>query len=117
MAKTVEVRCFDPLRRDALEESARLALSFVAVASRPGYTLKWREGGLQVTLTTAALQDGCYLAETAQQLLEAAQSFGVKVVRLERTGDEPAPEEWAGWWSALPAQVEQTPFDLVLEIV
>ena len=117
MAKTVEVRCLDPLRRDALEESARLALSFVAVASRPGYSLKWREGGLQVTLTTAALQDGCYLPEAAQQLLDAAQSFGVIVVGLVRTDDEPAPDEWAGWWSALPVQVEQAPFDLVLEIV
>jgi hypothetical protein len=117
MASSVEIRCFDPLRRDALEEAARLALSFVAVASRPQFTLNWRQGALQLTLTSTALRDGCYLPETAQQLLEAAQSFGVKVMRKERPGDETPSEEWASWWSALPLCPESTDFELVLEIL
>lgn len=116
MASSVNIRCVNPLRRDALEESARLALSFVSVASRPGFQLKWKEGELRLTLSTAALHDGCYLPETAQQLLEAVQAFGVHVVRLERDGDEPAPEEWTRWWSALPVETER-PYDLKLEIV
>ena len=116
MASSVNIRCLDPLRRDALEESARLALSFVSVASRPGFRLDWKEGALRLTLSTAALLDGCYLPETAQQLLEAVQAFGVQVVRIERDGDEPAPEEWTSWWSALPVGAEKT-FDLSLDII
>lgn len=116
MAKSVNIRCLDPLRRDALEEAARLALSFVSVASRPGFQLRWKEGDLRLTLSPSALLDGCYLPETAQQLLEAVQAFGVNVVRLERAGDEPVPEEWTAWWSALPAETER-PFELNLEIV
>lgn len=115
MARSIEIRCVDPMRRDALEESARLALSFVAVASKPGFSLDWRTGDLRLILSAAALHDGCYLPETAQQLLEAVQAFGVKVVRLERDSDEAAPEEWTAWWSALPAWTERA-FDLILEI-
>ena len=116
MASSVHIRCLDPLRRDALEESARLALSFVSVASRPGFHLNWKEGALRLTVSTTALLDGCYLPETAQQLLEAVQAFGVQVVRVEREGDEPAPEEWTNWWSALPVGVDKV-FDLNLDIV
>jgi hypothetical protein len=113
---SVEIRCLDPLRRDALEESARLALSFVAVASRPGFSLNWRDEGLRLTLSTAALHDGCYLPETALQLLEAVQAFGVKVVRLERDGDELVPEEWSQWWSSLPLGTEKS-YQMVLDIL
>lgn len=116
MSASVEIRCTEPRRRDALEESARLALSFVSVASKPGFTLNWREGALRLTLASPALHDGCYLPETAQQLLEAVQSFGVSIVRLEREGDDEAPEEWTEWWSALPL-AEQGDFSTVLEIV
>jgi hypothetical protein len=114
--KSVEIRCADPQRRDALEESARLALSFVAVGSKPGFALNWRDEGLRVSLTTSALHDGCYLPETAQQLLEAVQAFGISVVRWEREGDDPAPEEWAEWWGRLAERVEK-PYEMVLEIV
>jgi hypothetical protein len=116
MANSVEIRCLDPQRRDALEESARLALSFVAVGSRPGFRLNWRQGDLRLALSRTALQDGCYLPETAQQLLEAVQAFGVRVVRCEREGDGAVPEEWTQWWSALPAPDERS-FDMVLEIL
>lgn len=116
MPASVEIRCTEPRRRDALEESARLALSFVAAASKPGVSLNWREGALRLTLATAALHDGCYLPETAQQLLEAVQSFGIAIVRLERDDDEAAPEEWTDWWSALPLGDEGS-FETVLEIV
>lgn len=116
MQRTVEIRCLDPQRRDALEESARLALSFVAVASKPGYTLNWRDQGLRLALSTSALHDGCYLPETAQQLLEAVQAFGVAVVRWEREGDDPAPEEWLEWWGRL-APREEKSYQMILEIV
>lgn len=116
MASSIEIRCTQPRRRDALEESARLALSFVSVASKPGFALDWRKGALRLTLATPALHDGCYLPETAQQLLEAAQSFGISIVRLDRDGDEPAPEEWTAWWSALPP-AQDGDFSTVLEIV
>lgn len=112
----MNIRCVDPLRRDALEEAARLTLSFVSVASKPGYSLSWREGALRLTLSTAALHDGCYLPETAQPLLEAVQAFGVKVVRLAREGDLAAPEEWSAWWSLLP-QEDEGSFELVLDIL
>ena len=116
MASSVHIRCLDPQRRDALEESARLALSLVAVASRPGFSMKWREDALRLTLSTAALHDGCYLPETAQPLLEAVQAFGVKIVKIDREGDEPPPEEWTQWWAALPL-AEEWSFEIVLDII
>lgn len=115
MAASIDIRCTEPSRRDALEESARLALSFVSVASRPGFSLDWRRQALRLTLGVQALHDGCYLPDAAQQLLEAVQSFGVTIER-EREETEPVPQEWTEWWSALPLESEKS-FDLVLEIV
>lgn len=113
MITSVEVRCLNPLRRDALEEAARLVLSFVSVSSRPGYRLDWRGGALRLRLSPQALRDGCYLPESAQQLLEAAQSFGVHVVRDTDQGD--IPEEWESWWAQLPL-ANDSAFELSLEI-
>lgn len=113
---SIEVRCTDPYRRDALEEAARLTLSFVAVGSRPDFNFAWRNGGLRLVLSTHALEDGCYLPEAAQQLLEAVQAFGVPVVRLARGGDKPCPEEWLPWWSKLPQESEGD-FNLILPIM
>ena len=116
MSRTVEIRCSDPLRRDALEESARLALAFVSASSKPGRSLEWRKTGLQVSLTSTALHDGCYLPESAQQLFEALLAFGVPIVRRERAVDLAPPAEWADWWNALP-KADDTAFEMVLEIV
>lgn len=117
MPSSIDVSCLAPLRRDALEESARLVLSLVSVSSKPGFEFGWREGGLRLILTTNALEDGCYLPETAQQLLEAVQAFGIAVVRLEREGDKACPEEWKPWWDTLPAAQNKDDVQLRLEIV
>ena len=116
MIKSVEVRCLEPLRRDALEEAARLVLSFVAVSSRPGRVPLWRDQSLRLTLSPAALHDGCYLADAAQQVLDAVQAFGIQVVRADSHSDEAPPEEWSQWWASLETAAERE-FDLVLEIV
>lgn len=113
---SVDIRCVAPLRRDALEEAARLALSFVAVASKPGFSLDWRAQALRLTLSEAALRDGCYLPDSAQQLLEAVQAFGVVIEREPASASEPVAPEWTDWWSALPLSTEKS-FDLVLELL
>lgn len=112
----MEIRCLDPQRRDALEESARLVLAFVSACSRPGRRLQRPNEDLRLTLSSAALQDGCYLPESAQRLLEAVSAFGVEIRRREREGDEDPTQEWLEWWSGLSPADDKT-FDLVLEIV
>ncbi len=112
----MEIRCLDPQRRDALEESARLTLAFVSACSRPGRRGDWRNERLRLTLSSTALQDGCYLPESAQRLLEAVSAFGVEICRQEREGDDAPTPEWAEWWSGL-ASTDDKGFDLVLEIV
>lgn len=115
MTKSIEVRCLAPQRRDALEESARLVLAFVSVCSRPDRRSDWQKK-LRLTLSAGALHDGCYLAESAQSLLEAVTAFGVQVCR-QKAGDElDPPEEWSQWWGELPL-VDEHKFDLVLEII
>ena len=116
MKRTVEIRCLDPQRRDALEESARLALAFVSVCSRPDRRLEWRRDKLRLTLTASALSDGCYLPESAQQLFEAVLAFGVPVVRRSEAGDEAPPAEWVDWWEVLPEADDRT-YEMTLEIV
>ncbi len=112
----MEVRCTAPLRRDALEEAARLILSFRSVASRPIFYPRWKEGRLRLTVASAALSDGCYMAEAAQMILEAVQGHGIEVVKAEETGQARIPAEWADWWSALKSESARE-FDLVLEIL
>lgn len=116
MKRTVEIRCLDPQRRDALEESARLALAFVSVCSRPNRRLQWREDKLRLTLTAAALSDGCYLPESAQRLMDAVSAYGIEVRRQVRAGEGAPPPEWAELWESWELADEKA-FELVLEIV
>ncbi len=116
MKRTVEIRCLDPQRRDALEESARLALAFVSVCSRPDRRLEWRQDKLRLTLTASALSDGCYLPESAQRLMDAATAYGIEIRRKERDGDGDPPAEWASLWETWAPSDDKT-FELVLEIV
>lgn len=116
MVTKVEVRCTDPLRRDALEEAARLILSFRSVTSRPIFYPRWKEGTLRLTVSSAALSDGCYLAEAAQSVLEAVQGHGIEVVKTAESKQGDVPSEWTQWWSALESESPKE-FDLVLEII
>ena len=93
-----------------------MALAFVSAASKPGRSLEWRKTSLRVSLTTAALHDGCYLPESAQQLFEAVLAFGVPVVRRSEAGDEAPPAEWVDWWEVLPEADDRT-YEMTLEIV
>lgn len=114
MSRVFEVRCTDPNRRDALEEAARLTLAFVAVSARPGGTRLWKDGQLRLVLSVKALHNGCYLAEAAQDLLEALQSYGVPVTKLEQEQDPP--KEWEQWWKALPPATDSPQAETVIEL-
>ena len=126
-SKTVNIRCLAPKRRDALEESGRLALSFISKFCTPEFFEPNIPDRLSVTLATPALKDGCYLADSAQVMLEAVQAYGVKIGRklpqsLSGQGDvatlnlkEDLPDEWRAWWLKLPI-VGDTEADLVIEI-
>lgn len=110
----VLVRCVDPQRRDALVESARLVLSFVSVGSGPDFNHFDCRTGLRLVLSPLALSQGCHLAESAQELLEAVQAFGVDVQRVETPAAEIS-EDWLEWWNALPLASEKAS-DIELEI-
>ncbi|HIB67666.1 MAG TPA: hypothetical protein EYO33_21840 [Phycisphaerales bacterium] len=109
----VVVRCIDPVRRDALAETARLALAFISVGSGPDFQHFDSRKGLRVELSARALENGCHLAESAQELLEAVQAFGVPIYRLESESD--VSEAWADWWQTLPLK-EARETDIDLEI-
>lgn len=112
MSRRIEIRCTDPQRRDALEESARLTLAFLSVSARPGGRKLWRDQQLRLVLSVEALHQGCYLPEAAQDLLEAIQAYGVSVTRLPSETEPPT--EWVEWWQELP---ETEPSDeAVLEL-
>lgn len=115
MRKKLLIRCSEPQRRDALEESARLALAFVVVGTSPGFADLKTERDLEIHLSAHSLQQGCYLPETAQDLLEAVQAFGVPIKKIAAEG-ESVPQEWAPWWDELP-WADQTEFEKTLEIV
>ena len=109
----VVVRCTDPVRRDALAETARLALAFISLGSGPDFQHFDSRNGLRVELSAKALENGCHLAESAQELLEAVQAFGVPIYRM---GAELKPSEvWAEWWQKLPP-AESRESDIELEI-
>ena len=110
----VLIRCLDPERRDALEETARLALNFVTVTTGPGYSDFKVSRDVKVHLSEFALRHGCHLPDTAQELLEAVQAHGVKIFRVSSTDDEPT-SEWAHWWEDLP-EATDLESDIVLEI-
>lgn len=114
MSKRILISCLEPQRRDALEETARLALTFITVSTSPGYTKFKPTNSLEIHLSALALKTGCHLPDIAQDLLEAVQAFGVKVKRLS-VFEESVSEEWREWWKSLP-KVERETFDLELEI-
>lgn len=109
----VLVKCVKPVRRDALAESARLVLSFISVGSGPDFNHFDSRNGLCLELSAEALSRGCHLAESAQELLEAIQAFGVSVVRVK--SESPVSEDWKQWWEALPEK-EERDYDIELEI-
>ena len=110
----VLLQCLDPERRDALEETARLALHFVTVTSGPGFPNFRASRDLAVRLSAVALIHGCHLPDMAQELLEAVEAHGIKIARVSRPSDEISPE-WAQWWEELPEAAEEE-FERVLEI-
>ena len=112
--RRVLISCLEPQRRDALEETARLALTFVTVTTAPGYPDFKPSSNLEVHLSALALKLGCHLPDIAQDLLEAVQAFGIPIKRLS-VNDESVSEEWLDWWRELP-KVERETFDLELEI-
>lgn len=110
----IVISCLDPHRRDALEEAARLALSFMTVSTKPERLDFQPREQLQVHLSALALRNGCHLPDAAQELLEAVQAYGIPVKRLS-VKNEAVGEEWLDWWKALPV-VDRETFDLELEI-
>lgn len=110
----VLLKCVDPSRRDALEETARLALSFVTVTCGPGFPDFKASRDLAIHLTEVALRKGCHLPDVAQELLEAVQAHGVSILRGSEPGGEITPE-WKDWWKTLPEAPEEE-YSLVLEI-
>jgi hypothetical protein len=110
----VLVCCLEPERRDALEETARLALNFVTVTTGPGYSDFKASRDIKVHLSAVALRRGCHLPDMAQELLEAVQAHGIEILRAAQPEGEITPE-WAQWWEELP-QVDEEEFELVLEI-
>jgi hypothetical protein len=108
------VCCLDPQRRDALEETARLALNFVTVTKGPGYSDFEVGRDIKVHLSELALKNGCYLPDSAQELLEGAQAHGVEILRVSDSDVEMSPE-WESWWKSL-AQATDDEFQIVLEI-
>ncbi|MFA5508262.1 MAG: hypothetical protein WC314_06630 [Vulcanimicrobiota bacterium] len=112
--KRVVLKCLEPNCRDALESTARLALTFVTVTTGPGFSDFRAERDLQVHLSALALKDGCHLPDLAQELLEAVQAYGIVV---QRAADEEVPPEWADWWKELaPIEEAEGEDPLVLEI-
>lgn len=112
--RTVVVRCVAPERRDALEETARLALSFISVGMGPEFPDFDCKSSLEVHLSSTALVEGCHLPDTAQDLLEAVQAFGVPVRKLKSKNDSTT-DEWKNWWSTLEVAVDRD-FDIELEV-
>lgn len=110
----VLLKCVDPYRRDALEETARLALNFVTVTHGPGYPNFKACRDLTVHISWTALEQGCHLPDVAQELLEAVQAHGVKVQRVLDPEAEISPE-WRDWWGGLP-EAEEDEDALVLEM-
>lgn len=126
-SKSINICCLSPKRRDALEESGRLALSFISKFCSPDFFDPNFKELITITLDTPALKDGCYLADSAQVMLEAVQAYGVKIGRrlpqnLSGQGDVATlnlkvdiPDEWREWWLKLPIVGDSTA-DLVIEI-
>jgi hypothetical protein len=104
----------DPVCRDALEDTARLALTFVTVTTSPGYSDFKSSRDLEVHLSSEALKNGCHLPDLAQELLEAVQAYGVRVLRTE--SEVEVSSEWAEWWSRLPEVGEKEEDEFSLEI-
>lgn len=115
MSKTILIRCTAPRRRDALEETARLALNFVDLAFGPEFPELKASEHIQIHLTALALVKGCHLPETAQDLLEAVQVFGVPIKRIVEPEEETLEEEWSEWWRNLET-TGPTEFDMVIDI-
>jgi hypothetical protein len=114
LMKSVLVRCVAPERRDALEETARLALSFITLASGPDFPEFQSRRDLEVHLSVESLVEGCHLPDTAQELLEAVQAFGVSIKKVVSASVDVG-EEWQAWWKTLDFATDRT-FDLELEI-
>ena len=110
----VVVKCLEPVSRDALEDTARLALTFVTVTTGPGYSDFKASRDLEVHLSSKALKDGCHLPDLAQELMEAVQAYGIRIYRIV-AGTEVS-SEWADWWSRLPEAAEKDGDGLSLEI-
>lgn len=116
MKRTVAVRCVAPQRRDALEEVARLALAFITLSMMPESKDFSCRTDLELHLSASALVDGCHLPDTAQDLLEAVEAFGVSIRRVDSRA-RVAAEEWQQWWEGLPQVDPDREFDLELEIL
>ena len=108
------IACLNPERRDALEETARLALNFITVAAGPGYSELKASRDVKVHLSPVALRQGCHLPDMAQELLEAVQAHGVEILKVSEPTADIAPE-WCEWWEELPL-VSEDEFKTVLEI-
>jgi hypothetical protein len=92
-----------------------LALAFVSVGHGPLFSDFQASRDLQLHLSLQALKEGCHLPETAQDLLEGLQAFGVAVVKTVDEEREPG-VEWAAWWNGLETVTDRA-FDLELDIV
>lgn len=113
--RRVKISCHSPKRRDALEEAARLALAYVSVGTGPDFPDFVVNQALELHLSASALTEGCHLPETAMELLEAVQAFGIPVKKI--TDDSAVPtEEWSEFWSEL-GPVVPVAFHVELEIV
>lgn len=116
MRRSVAVRCVAPLRRDALEEVARLVLSFVTVSTRPDSPEFKFHTDLELHLSATALVDGCHLPDTAQDLLDAVEAFGVSIRKVD-SRSRAAGVEWQEWWDGLEPVDPDREFDIELEIL
>lgn len=116
MSRSVVIRCLAPQRRDALEEVARLVLSFVTISSGPDSLGLCAQTDLELHLSSAALTDGCHLPDTAQDLLDAVEAFGV-AIRKADSNSLVGGEEWQEWWDGLESVDPNKVFDLELEIL
>ncbi|MCA9781446.1 MAG: hypothetical protein KC800_32235 [Candidatus Eremiobacteraeota bacterium] len=110
----VAIKCLTPVCRDALEDAARLALTFVTVTTTPGYSDFKASRDLELHLSARALKDGCHLPDLAQELMEAVQAYGIPVFRTEAEGE--VSPEWSDWWNRLPEVEGSDEFELSLEI-
>ncbi len=116
MKRSVAVRCVAPLRRDALEEVARLVLSFITVSTRPDSPGFRFSEDLELHLSAAALVDGCHLPDTAQDLLDAVEAFGIPIRKVDNRS-RVAGQEWQEWWDGLDMVDPNREFDIELEIL